>query len=284
MTQFLDLIGKGINWFLKDLISESIELFATVLANIMGTSIKVLEMPLVKNGIFYAQALAFTILVVKVMNEAFQTYILYQNGDPDADPSGLLIRTAQAVAVIASSHWIIVQIFTFGSKVALDVARLGTGQTGAADWGTIIGTIIVTNGIAILIVGAILLICLLIVAFQATIRGAELALMAVVGPILALNITSNNRNVWSSYFKQLLILCVSQALQIFMLEGAFALVLSDIFAEPSGILLVLGWIWVAIKTPKFLQQFAHSTGFTGAVGGGAKQAGSMYFMRKMMAK
>lgn len=278
-----ELIFGAIAYFFGNFFEQLIKFFATTLANIMSTSQDVLSMPLVQNGIKYAQALAFTVLVLKVMNEAFQTYILYQNGDPDADPSGLVIRTAQAVAVIAGLPWLVQQLFIFGSKVALDVAGLGTGKTGVEDWFFITGTIITSNGIIVVVFGIILVVMMLIVGIQATIRGAELALMALLGPIMALNLTSNNRNIWSSWIRQIIIICCSQALQIFMLSGSLSLLTSQVVSG-NGLLLVFGWLWVTIKSPKYVQQFGYSTGFTGAIGGTAKQAGSMVIMRKMMSK
>lgn len=277
-----DIVDSGIANFFANFFENLITFFATTLANIMGTSLNVLDMPLVQNGIKYAQALAFTILVIKVMNEAFQTYILYQNGDPDSDPSGLLIRTGQAVAIIATLPWIVTQLFIFGTKIALDVARLGTGQVGIDDWSHIIGMIIASRGVVVALFFIVIVIMLLIVGIQATIRGAELALMAVVGPVMALNITANNRNIWSSWFKQVVIICTTQALQIFMLQGVLALLVGAI--SSNGLLLIFGWLWVTIKTPKYLQQFAHSTGFSGAIGGTVKQAGSMALMRRMLAR
>lgn len=285
MFNLTDIVDNAVTKFLTNMFEELITFFSEVLANIMGSSLNTLEMPLVQNGIKYAQALAFTILVMKAMNEAFQTYTLYQNGDPDSDPNGLLVRTAQAVAIISTLPWIVTQIFTFGSKVALDVAGLGTGQTGVADWAVISAFIISSGGAVIAIFAIVLALGLLIVAIQASIRGAELALMAVLGPIMALNITANNRNVWSTWFKQVLIICVAQGLQIFMLQGVLGILTRPASSiNEAGLLAIFGWLWVTIKTPKYLQQFAYSTGFTGAVGGAGKQAGSMYLMRKMMVK
>jgi hypothetical protein len=279
----VDIVTNGIAKFLANFFEELITLFATTLANIMSSSLNVLQIPLVENGIKYAQALAFTILVLKATNEAFQTYILYENGDPDADPGGLLVRTAQATAIIATLPWIVMQIFTFGTKLALDVAGLGTGKTGIADWAFLTTVILDTGGSVIALFCIALAIMLLIVAIQATIRGAELALMAVLGPIMALNITSTNRSVWSAWFKQVIIVCTAQAIQIFLLQGALGLITSGSVSS-NGLLLVFGWLWVTIKSPKYIQQFAYSTGFTGAIGGTAKQTGSMYVMRKMMVK
>lgn len=276
------IVDSSIAKFFANFFDELIKLFAKTLANIMGTSQDVLNLPLVQNGLKYAQALAFVILVAKVMNEAFQTYILYQNGDPEADPSGLLVRTAQSIAVIASVPWIVTEIFNFGSKVAHDVAGLSTGQAGIKDWAHVTGAIIASSGSLLAICFIVLAIGFLIVGIQSTIRGAELALMAVLGPIMALNITANNRSMWSAWFKQVVIICTSQALQIFMLSGALSLFTSQSISG-DGLLIVFGWLWVTIKTPKFVQQLAYSTGFSGAVGGTAKQAGTMYVMKKMMA-
>lgn len=281
MFNLSKLVNTAIAKFFADLFENLITEFSEALTNVMGTSLEVLKMPLVDNGLKYAQALAFTLLVLKSMNEAFQTYILYQNGDPDADPTGLLIRTAQAVAIIATLPWIVKQIFEFGTKVSSDVSHLGTGKIGIDNWTSSLA-LIERGGVAIAIISTIMIICILVVAIQAAIRGAELSLMCILGPILALNITANNRNVWSAWFKQLIIICTSQALQIFMLEGAFSLIAKNIL-NGTGLLMVIGWLWVTIKTPKFVQQFAYSTGFTGAVGGTTKQVGIMHLTRKMFA-
>jgi len=277
------LVNGAINAVFGGFFNNLNSAFSSVLANIYGASSVVLDYPIVKSGIHYAQLLAFAILVLKVMNEAFQTYILYQNGDPDADPSGLLIRTAQAVAVIATLPDIVIFIFQFGNKIVLDVANLGTGQLDATTFAAMITGLIPVGGLPIIILGIIILIMFLIVAIQSLIRGGELALMAVLGPIMALNLTANNRSMWTAWFKQLVIICTAQAIQLFMLKGAFALVTTGVLTN-TGLLSVLGWLWVAIKSPKFIQQFAYSTGFTGTVGGAAKQAGSMVIMRQMMTK
>ena len=255
--------------FFNDLLST----FSVFLVDIMSLSQKVLEMPFVQNGVSYAQALAFALLAAKVLSEGINQYILYQSGDPDADPSGLIIRTGKSIAVISTLPWIVLQIFTFGTKVATDVANLGAGKPGSSDFNFLATFVTTTGGLPIIILALIILIMFLVVAIQATIRGAELALMAVLGPIMALNLTSNNQNIWSAWLKQVIIICVSQALQIFMIKGVFTFIATGV--STGGLLLVFGWLWVTIKSPKYLQQFAYSSGFSGAVGGTVKQAGSM---------
>ena len=281
MQDFLSFVNTCINYFFSSFFKDLISFFGETLADIMGTTIEVLKLPLIHNATLYAQALAFTILVIKAMKEAFETYILYQNGDSDQDPAGLLVRTAQAVAVISTLPWIVEQVFEFGNRVSHDVASLSVGSTGIKDFNFMVAAIVSSGGTVIALFCIVVAILLLVVAIQATIRGAELSLMSVLGPIMALNLTANNRSMWSAWFKQLVIICTSQALQILMLDGAFSL-LTNQSVSGGGLLVLIGWLWVTVKTPKFVQQFAYSTGFTGAVGGTAKQAGSMMIMRKMM--
>jgi hypothetical protein len=277
-----ELLKGMLAFFFTNFLTELINTFSEFLVNIMALSLKVLELPFVKNGVTYAQTLAFALLAAKVICEGINQYILYQSGDPDADPSGLIIRTGQAIAVISTLPWIVLQIFTFGTKVATDVANLNFGNMTVTDLKFLSAFVASTNGMPIAIMSIIIVIMILIIAVQATIRGAELALMAVLGPIMALNLTANNHNVWSSWIKQVIIICVSQALQIFMIKGAFTLVATGI--STNGLLLLFGWLWVTIKTPKYLQQFAYSTGFTGAIGGTAKQASTMAVMKMVMSK
>jgi hypothetical protein len=276
-----DIISAALAYFFINFFDQFITYFSTTLADLMSISLEVLKIPLVQNGITYAQALAFALLVLKASNEAFQTYILYQNGDPDADPVGLIVRTGQAVAIIAVLPWLVQEIFTLGTKIAHDVAGLSTGKAGIEDWAFITQVAVGSKGMIPALFGLVIAGLFLVVAIQTTIRGAELALMAVLGPIMALNITANNRSIWSAWFRQVIIVCCSQALQIFMLSGSISL-LTNRAISSSGLLLVFGWMWVTVKSPKYIQQFAYSTGLSSAIGGTAKQAGSMAVMRLVM--
>lgn len=266
-------------YFFQDITTE----FATIFADVMSGAINIIQLPLVQNGIKYTQGLAVILLVIKSLQEGFKTYILMTSGDSESDPMGLVIRSIEALAIILSIPWIVTEIFMFGTKLSHDVAALGTGSATFADWGVVLGSILLSAGGIIILVGIVILVMLLIIAFQATIRGAELALCVVLGSIMALNLTSNNRSVWSSWIKQVIIICTTQSIQIFMLQGAMSLMTSGVISS-SGYLLIIGWLWVTIKTPKYLQQFLYSTGVGGSIGAGAKQTGSMVIMRKMMTK
>ena len=103
---------------------EAIDWFISLLATIQAYTNVFFDLDVVDSGIAYAQLLAGTILIVKVAYEAFMTYIMRLDGDPNADPGGLLLRTARAAAVIGSVPWIVKWIIEFGTALSNDVALL----------------------------------------------------------------------------------------------------------------------------------------------------------------
>ena len=286
MDELKKWVAKAIASFFSNFFDQVIKYFSNSMADLMKGAGNILNMPLVQSGIKYSQELAIVLLVLKTMREAYETYILYQSGDSDADPSGLLIRTGQAVAVICTLPWIVNQLFTFGDKIAHDIANLSTGTGSIADCIPIMTAALATGiaggfEIVLPILFLIIVVFFLIIAIQASIRGAELALMSFIGPIMALNITNNNRSVWSSWFKEVAIICCSQGIQVFMIMGALSLFTNQSM-NGVGILSIFGWLWVTFKAPKYVKQLAYSTGFTGAVGGTAKQAGIMYLTNRFL--
>lgn len=277
-----DIFGQLINYFFITLLTQIIDYFRNILVSISSTAIDILTLDIVKKAVGYAQSLAMVLLIIKSGTEAFQTYILHQNGDPDADPTGLLIRTGQAVAVIMCLPWIVEQLFTFGIKVTRDISGVAVGSPQESDFVRFLSSVNFNNSsISIVLLFLLFVILMLIVAMQMTIRGAELALLSIIGPILALNITANNRSLWSAWFRQLIAISLTQALQIFMLTGALTLFLAQPISS-NAFIWGFGWIWVTLKCPKFIQQFVHSTGLSGAVSGTAKQAGSIAITRMMI--
>lgn len=277
---------SAMQYFLQHIVDEAIQLFGNAMASTMSVGSSVLNLPAVKNGILYAQGLALVILVAKVASEALQTWILYTHGDSNSNPGGLLIRTVKAIAIITGVPWIVSWIYQFGTAMAQDVANLsgvGTvtdvsfaGLTNYANNAMIVGILMVLVGI----------IMLLFVFIQTFTRSAELGLLAVVGPLIALNVTSTNNSTYSAWIREVIIVSISQALQIFMVKTSFYVLAGGIPSISSGyaLLMFLAWLWVTIKAPKFIKQFAYSSGLGGVAGGAAQQVGNAMILRKVLTK
>ena len=200
---------------------------------------------------------------------------LAQSGDPDADPSGLLMKTLQATAIIAFTPKLVEITFTFGTKLTNDITGI-SGGTVTNPWTTLLVFITGVDCIITVIIAVLTLIAVLIIGLQTLIRGAELALLSVLGPVLALNLTSDNRGTWNVWVKHLIVLCCSQAMQIFMYKGAMVLLTYEL--SLTNMFFLLGWMWVTVMTPRFMKQFIYSSG----IGSAGMSVGRTLLLRRAL--
>ena len=248
--------------------------------NIMGIAYTFMDLPFIISGIAYAQVTALTIIAPKLLFEAYQTYVMYESGDPDADPTGLLWRCGGAVTTIAFLPDIVRIVMKFGTLLANDVTKIpfpGDEKTSfmnllsniATATQAITSTVVPGFGS---IIGLIIVVMLLWIAFQAGARGAELAIHAVSGSFVALSLTSPNKGSWETWFRQVIVICATQGLQLFMLKGAFYFMgHPPTSGEPGQYFIqMIGWLYITIKTPKFIQTWVHSTGTTSTAGAGIR--------------
>lgn len=284
------LLLDGFNNLLNLVIDEGIKLFLTFIVSIYEIADKVLDLPVVENGILISQGIALAILVPKVIKESLMIYILRMNGDSAAeDPFQLLKGTVQSVIVITSVPWIVRYIFKIGTTLAGDVASL-PGYT-PKESGSFLEAIVqsaqqaLTFQFFLAVAVVVMLIMIVVVVIQTFVRAGEIVMQAVTGSFMALGLTDNTSSSYSTWMKEMIALCVTQAAQLYMMRVAFSSLHAVTFDDPFfSIMLFLAMIWVAIKTPSIIKSIAHSTGVGRVLGGGSQQVVSTMLMRKMAMK
>lgn len=281
---FSIMIFSSIQSFFMDLLEEAVQVVAVVLVEIMGTAQQVLDYPIVVQGILYAQGLAFAIMAAKVASEALRNYILYSSGDAEANPGGLLMDTAKAAAVIGSVPWLVRWLYLLGTQIALEVSGLG-GISSADPVMTSFVRSIEALPLILIFVGIIALVLIALIYIQTFIRAAHLGMLAVIGPLLAIQLIGGDHNLFSLWLKELIVVSFSQALQIFMLMAALYALGGMMTGNPiTALLMFVGWLWSTMKAPSVLKQMLYSSGLGRVAGGTAQTAGTMIVVRKMMTR
>jgi hypothetical protein len=282
------LVQNAIENFLKKIIEEAINLFLQFLAAINSMAGDVLDLEVVNQAIIYSQALAGTILITKVAYEAWMTHVMRMNGDPDADPGGLLIRSVASAAIIGGMPWLVKWIYKFGTTVSNDIAKLpGVDYKSASSPMEKLLDMVIANETYefFIFLGVIFaVIIFIIVLIQTFIRAAELAVAAVVGCFMALSLTNSSSQAFGSWFREIMALSMTQAVQMFLIKVSFFTLTEFKYDKMPlfNLLLFCGFLWVTYKSPSILKSYLHSTGVGKAAGGAAQSAGSMLMMRKMM--
>jgi hypothetical protein len=284
------LIGDAIEAFIQRLVEQAINFYLGIMADINGMAAEVLDLPVVINGIAYAQALAGSILVAKIASEAFTTYILHQNGDPESDPGGLLLRSVTAVAIVSGIPWLVRWIYKLGTTIASDIAALpGAGYDDSPSVMQQLFNIILSGAASIIFaaIGIFFALAMLVIIFiQTFIRAADLAVAAAIGSFMALGLTNPESTAFSSWLKETGSLCFAQAIQLFLMKLAFfSLTYFNFGTGPlMNLCLFCGFLYAAYRSPSVLKNYMYSTGLGRAFGGAASSLGSMMLMRRVLGR
>lgn len=287
--KLIEGVTEAILGFFIGLAEGAVDLMILLIGYIHQLSFNVLDhYPIISEAIIYTQAIALSLLAVKIAWEAFITYHLRISGDANADPGGILIRAAASVALIAGIPFIMELMFTVSTYLVGDISNL-PGMGNDLEVNKLQEIIFLVSGgtayvsgfiffILVLVIGAV--ITALIALLQMVKRSAELALVAVVGPIMAIGL---NSNMWGTWWKHLLSLSLAQAIQLFMFKLSFYVLIQGWFGmDVLALFVFLGFLVVTVTSPKILEKYADSTGIGRVVGGVGQQAGTFYIMRRMM--
>lgn len=280
----MSLVNSGIEGFLTKIFDDMITLFSTIVVYIMGNAQDVVNHPMIIKGILYAQGLALSYVVIKVVSEAVSTYILYTNGDSDSDPGGLLIRTIQSITIIAVLPWLVRWVYSFGLTLAQDVANLTGAQS--TDLSLLsVGQAVTSLPVVFILIIIVAIVFIVLIFIQTLVRGAEFGLLSVIGAIMAVDLVTPGRSMYKLWLKELIAIGATQALQIFLLKASFY-TLTDMRVEVPiySLLKFLAWIWVTYKVPSYLKQFTYSSGMGGTAGGLTQSATSTMLARKILSK
>ncbi|UFJ41349.1 hypothetical protein LOK74_02080 [Brevibacillus humidisoli] len=207
-------------------------------------------------AILYVQGIAALVLVVKISFEAWSTHILRLNGDPDADPEGLLKGGIASGAIIATAPWIVQQVWMFGLSIQRDITQLPGTDLGFEQDALLnfFLNCLTLPGTLFLGVIAALLIYLLVV-FQSIIFAIETSILVLIGMWMALGLTNPQSSSFQIWWKDLLGTTLLPGVQLLTLKGAFVF-WTDVNGTPGlKLLLFILLMFVAYRLPQRIQMY-----------------------------
>lgn len=267
---FMDVINdlsNGILDFFNDLVNNIFFYIAEIN----------LENRMVMNAATYATLLGIALITLVGVKQYFTTYVMETNGDPDSDPLDILVRCSEAVAICCSNDFIATYFFKFSKAFATDLGESGTVDVkkSFADL-----MLFINSGGPSTMVFAFILLTLIIgvLAFCiiAGIRGAELSLMKIILPIMAVDLVTTNRERWGNFFTSYMVSYLYYGLQLLcyrMFLGSLMTITSGVLSKE--LIITLGWFVVMLRSPKWLEKFVYSSGLGRGVAGTGRTAGFM---------
>ncbi|WP_213974700.1 conjugal transfer protein TrbL family protein [Tepidanaerobacter acetatoxydans] len=270
------LVGFISPWL--DLIQKFLTLFSNISA-----PMDISNLPFISQLISYAQAIAVSLLALRLAWEAYQVVALKADGAP-TDPGGLLKRTVYSVVAIFAGPTVVSKIIVFTNYLALMIVNSGFGfDPSSIDFSTAleealsIGGFLVGGGAALVVTGglfgiAVILVILglaFLICLQALARTVEITLAAIAAPFLSLGIMGGG-GTFDVWWRETIVIAMSHPVQMLLLYLSVAFLVA-----PGMTSSALAWVrpfffiaslWVTFKTPQIVRNYAYSTGTRSAIG------------------
>ena len=184
-------------------------------------------------------SLAISLIVLKFLKKGFDMYILWTDGEADTPPLTYIVYFVRAIVVAISFSvlydWIIQIAQSFGESNNISLT-------------TIIANI-ATAGLFTAIIALIALILLFVLYIQFLMRALEMFVLKLGFPLACVGLVNPDGGVFKSYSEKLIKSILTVLVQIILCKIAIILIMN------VKMLFGIAAIIMAIKTPKFLQEF-----------------------------
>lgn len=203
-------------------------------------------------------AFGISLIILKFLKKGFERYILWTEGDADTDPIILLTGFFKALAVGICFPTLYGWLAEIVSDLSNELITM-ISKDMATDFGSII-TGITSAGIFTGIVSIIFFICFFMLYIQFLTRGLEILILRIGLPLACVGLMDNDNGIFRSYIQKFFQSTMAVLVQIVLAKLGVALMLNThVFWGLAALLL-------ALRTPKFLQEFLIVSGGQG--GGG----------------
>jgi hypothetical protein len=239
--------------------------------------------------------IAISVLALMFGYQAWKLYIARESGETSHGPAVLLRRMAAAVLGMGLSGWFVTWMAGLSRQMTLAI-----GAYNAGDWADKLVTHVVHSyanplpafkaiSFGAFSISSILLIVLLIIIIlvwiQSFLRGAELTIAYVMGPLLALSAVGEDEPLSNGtlgmLLKEILVLTLTQVVQMVFMVGIIDYIIpyhsenwgshivnSMEMFSPKRLMAAIAVGWVALKAPSILRNYLHASGPAQGGGGG----------------
>lgn len=197
-----------------------------------------------------------SLIILKFLKKGFECYVMWTDGDPDVEPTHLVIRFIQAIAVAVCFP----VLYGWLAEITQSLTDELLSAIGAAtnyDWQAWVNGIS-SLGLVTAIFGLIFVVCYFVLYFQFLMRGLEIMILRIGLPLACVGLLDNDKGVFKTYINKFFQSTLAVVVQICLCKLGVGMMMN------VGVNMNIFWgiacIVLAIKTPRFLSEFMVPTG------------------------
>ena len=192
-----------------------------------------------------------SLIILKFLKKGWECYVMWTDGDPDTEPTGLVIRFVEAIVVAVTFP----TLYGWMADITEDLIDQLLAAIGAAtnyDWQAWVNGL-ATLGLVNVIFGLIFIVCYFMLYFQFLMKGLEIMILRVGIPIACVGLLDNDKGMFKGYVMKFFQSMFAIVIQISLCKLGVGMMLN------VGINLNIFWgvscLVLAIKAPAFLREF-----------------------------
>lgn len=217
-----------------------------------------------------------SLIILKFIKKGFDTYILWTDGDADADPILFTTYFLKALVVAISFPTLYGWMAIIVQDKTNELLSFITNRV-VLDWDTIIDAVL-SKGLFTAIMGVVFLICLIYLYIKFLQTGLEILLLRLGIPLACVGLVDSDGGVFKTYIQKFFQTMFTVIIQIVLLKLGLALIITGHLIWATAV------IFMAIRTPKFLQEFIIVAGGSGGAMNKAYQGVRMFQMVRSMVR
>ena len=141
-----------------------------------------------------------SLIILKFLKKMFDVYVLWTDGDPDADPMLLMMNFIRAVGTALIFQWLYGLFVDICKDITESiVSTISDSSNFTQEWITGLATL----GIVPILAGLVFMICYLILLFSFIARGIEMMIMQVGVPLACVGLLDNDKGIFKAYLNQI---------------------------------------------------------------------------------
>ena len=202
-----------------------------------------------------------SLIILKFLKKGFACYVLWTDGDPDTEPTALVIRFMEAVAVAVSFPLLYGWLAEIVQEFIGELMAAATTAT-SYDWQAWVNGIS-SLGLTTAIFGLIFVVCYFLLYFQFLMRGLEILILRIGMPMACVGLLDNDKGIFNTYLNKFFQSTLAVVIQIVLCKLGVGMMLN--IGINMNVFWGLACMVLAIKTPAFLREFLVPAG--GGAGG-----------------
>jgi hypothetical protein len=205
-----------------------------------------------------------SMIVFIFVKKGFETYVLWTDGDPDADPINLVVNFIKAIVTAVTFRYFyglfanIVEKFGKSLLKSILVGNVSSSNFNSGTW--VNASVSSAIGISSILLLIWVVVCFLLY-FQFIMRGVELLILRLGFPIACIGLINADKGIFAPYFSKIAQLMLAVPVQVVLMKWSLALVLQ------GNPLWGVATVFAGLKIPAILSEFLYGGGGGSGLGG-----------------